>query len=66
MSNLTGISLIHQPHNTNIGYKVFKQELNQPKPSERVAVLSNTEDIYTLKISICTFPKNSKKFLDSL
>ena len=58
---MTGISLIHQPHNTNIGYKLLRQELDKPKPSERVAILSNTEDIHTLKISVCTFPKNSKK-----
>lgn len=61
MSNLTGISLIHQPHNTNIGYKVLKQELNQPKPSERVAVLSNTEDIYTLwKYQYVPFQRTQK------
>ena len=58
MSNLTEISLIHQPYNTNIGYKVLKQELDQPKASEMVAILSNIEDTHTLKISICTFPKN--------
>ena len=63
MSNLAGISLIHQPHNTNIGYKLLRQELDQPKPSERVAILSNTEDIHTLKISDVPFKKNSKKVL---
>ena len=58
---MAGISLIHQPHNTNIGYKLLRQELDQPKPSERVAILSNTEDIHTLKISVCTFQKKLKK-----